>query len=316
MAVLVSGALLAAVLSRLATATALERLSSADLRWLAASALLSGVVLGMRGMRFSALMQRPDPGAATAAVAAQGFLTRVTPFRLGEFAMPYLLGRYAGEDAGHTLVALLLVRLIDLCLISGAGTVGAIAFAGPSQAWQGGAAALLVALALLLFGFRSWLRLGTSLAMRVATAVGLARIPAVARTGARLEEMLANMAGLTRGQHVSVAAWSIGIFVVQTVLLGMLPRAFGVQLEPLQLLIGASIAQIGAALPIASVGSFGTLEVAWVAGFVWVGVAEDDAIVTAVAAQVLTLGYSAVFAGLCWLYLDRRGRSPERAPAR
>ncbi len=316
LAVLVSCALLGLVLAKLDTRTAWERILGADLGWIGVSALLSAGVLVLRGLRFSALMQRPDPGAATAAVAGQGFLTRVTPFRLGELVMPYVLGRYADEDAAHTLVALLLVRLVDLCLIAGAGAIAAMAFSGPSESWRGVAVLLVVALSALLLTFRTWMRLGIGLAAWGVKRLGLTRVAMVARIVARLEGMSTSMARLTRRQQLAVAGWSLAIFVVQTVLLGTLPRAFGVQLAPLQLLVGASAAQIGAALPVASVGSIGTLEAAWVAGFMWVGVSQDDAVFTAIAAQVLTLAYSAAFAAVAWIYLDRRGPSPTASPPR
>lgn len=53
-------------------------------------------------------------------------------------------------------------------------------------------------------------------------------------------------------------------------------------------------------------GSIGTHETGWVAGFAWVGVPISEAALTGVATQVVTLVYAALFAGPAWWYYTRR----------
>src|SRR5690606_29590125 len=135
LAFLISGALLGWLLSKLDLAEAWSRFQEADLRWLAAAALFSFLVLLLRGLRFSAL-EGTRVWLTTAAVANQNFLTRVTPLRLGELSLPYLLHRHAGADLARALVHLLLIRVIDLAVVVFAVLAGvalrAKAAAGPA----------------------------------------------------------------------------------------------------------------------------------------------------------------------------------------
>mgnify|MGYP000185686923 CR=1 FL=1 len=72
------------------------------------------------------------------------------------------------------------------------------------------------------------------------------------------------------------------------------------------LLVGAG------ALPVISVGSVGTHETGWVAGFVWVGMAVPDAMLTGLFTQVTTLSFAVLFAIPATLHLlgVKRRQSP------
>ncbi|AKU91945.1 lysylphosphatidylglycerol synthase domain-containing protein [Vulgatibacter incomptus] len=302
----VSGALVAFLLSRLDLASAFERFRSADPAWLVAAAALSLVVLFLRGIRFSSLSDRARLPLTTAAVAVQVFLNRVTPFRLGELSLPWLLGRHAGEDGARALVRLLLVRLVDLLVVAGAVVVAAASRAGSGGPALLPTAALLGLLLAVLFTFRRWLSPLLNLIRRAVALAGLGKVGAIDRVLSRLAGAASDGDALRPRQRVTVALTSLGVFVVQMAMFAAILRAFGIGLPVEALALGGAVAQAGAAVPVASVGTFGTQEASWVAGYVWAGLPMEDAIVTAIASQLLTLLFAALFALPAWLWLERR----------
>lgn len=302
---LVSGGLLALVLSGLDLERAGARLLAADLRWLVAAAGLSLGVFASRGFRFAALLPRSGTPLAMAATGVQNFLNRVTPLRLGELALPYLLKKHAGEDPAVALIAVVLVRLVDLAVVLAAVVLAVAMRAGaPGGLW--GPALLLAGVALVLASFRCWLDLSLRACGSLARRVALGRRPAVERVLARLTGAVAESTALDLRGRAVLLGWSLAVFVLQTAMFGALLLAFGVRVPPVPLVQGAAVAQVGAAVPVASVGTVGTQEASWVAGFVWAGVGKEDAIVTAIACQVITLAFAALTALPCWWWLGRR----------
>lgn len=304
-AVLVSAGLLAALLSRIDVADATRRFSEADPRWIGASAILSLAVLLLRGLRFAALAPKAGPSLTIPSVAIQVFLNRVTPFRLGEVSLPLLLRRHAGEDAASALVGVFFVRLLDLALV-----VFAVAASLALRAADSGSSPLpwivaTLALTLVLGTFRRWLGTIARLLHLLMRRLSGGRSNLPERLARRLVEATADGRRLDTGGYAVVAITSIGIFAAQTALFGCILAAFGIGLPVASVVRGAAIAQAGAAAPFA-IGSFGTQEASWVAGFTWVGVSLDRAIVTGLAAQLFTLAFAAAYALPAWLWLQRR----------
>jgi len=316
-AIAVSCALLALLLSRLDLDGAMERYRSAEPGWIALASLLSLSVLVLRGIRFASLSDRAGFGVATAAVATQVFLNRVTPLRLGELSLPLLLRRHAGEDTARSLVRLLLVRLVDLAVVVAAIALGAALLARDGSAGDlAPTLGALLLLALLLATYRRWIRWMAAMSSAAARKVGVARLE---RALARLEDAASQGDDASPASRAVLVATSLGIFVAQMAMFAALLRAFGVHLPVAGLALGGAVAQAGAAIPVASVGTFGTQEASWVAGYVWAGLPLNDAIVTAVAAQVITLAFAAAFALPAWLWLQRRSpreQAADAAPAR
>jgi len=291
---------------------------AADVRFgpLALAFLCSLAVLLLRAQRFFALAERARYGETVAAVALQNFLLRITPFRLGELGLPVFLHRVAGEDLVRSLVNVVLVRLVELFMLLLLGAVATAAWLGPGAGERGlplltyGALAVVTAAVL---GFRFFLDTAARLASRLTgdAAGGNARGLGgrFARMVERLREVLADGARLSLGARLRLGAGTALIAVFQYTLFWALLAMFDVRLDPLPVLVGGTAAQLAAALPVPSVGSVGPLEAAWVAGFSFVGVGFDDAVLTAVACQVVTLVFAALFATVAW-FLVGMGRAP------
>lgn len=307
LAIVVSGALMALVLSFVDAEVAWARVRAADPGWLAAALGVSFVVLWVRGARFAALTTKATVRQVTAAVAAQNFLLRIMPLRVGELSLPYLLHRTAGEPAGHSVVSLVLVRLIDLwlLLVSGAVAIG-IWFGGGGLERNLALGAGVLVLTGLLVGFRRWMALGLRVAAWAARRTGLDRVALVQKGLAKMLDAVSESARLRRGQVVALGGWSLAIGALQYLLFYALLRVFGLDLHATQVVVGASAAQIAGALPVATVGSVGTHETGWVVGLTWVGVSTADAALTGVGTQVITLAFAAAFAAPAWWLLRRR----------
>ncbi|WP_373044048.1 lysylphosphatidylglycerol synthase domain-containing protein [Vulgatibacter sp.] len=314
LATLVSCALLGLLLSQLDLAAAAARFRQADAGWLLLGALWSLLVLLVRGVRYAVLNRHARWPLTTAATAIQVFLNRVTPLRLGELSLPWILRRHAGEDAARSIVSVVLVRLVDLAVVVAAVVLGLLLRRGGEGAPPLlPSLAALAALALGLATFRLWLRLGLDGAAWLSRRLRLDRFPAVGRILAKLRGAVADGESLGKGQTAWVAATSLAIFVGQMLLFDALLQAFGVSIPVLDLAQGGAVAQAGAAIPVAAFGSFGTQEASWVAGFVWVGVPMQDALVTAIACQFVTLAFAALFALPAWLWLARQPLAPGAA---
>lgn len=270
----------------------------------------SVAVLLLRAQRFSALAERARYRDAVAAVAVQNFLVRVTPFRLGELGLPFVLHRVAGEPLVRSLVNVLLVRLVELWMLLLLGAAATAMWLGPRSGGLSAVTygAVLVVTAAVL-GFRRWLDAAAGLMARVGGPESPGLRGRLARMVARLREVLADGARLSLTARMRLGLGTALIAVFQYTLFAALLAMFDVRPGFLPVLVGGTAAQFAAAVPVPSVGSVGPLEAAWVAGFTWVGVGFDDAVVTALACQIVTLAFAGVFAGAAWISLSGR-RAP------
>ncbi len=304
----VSVALVAWVLRRSDLGRLLGRASEMRAGPLALAFVCSSVVLLLRAQRFHALSARAGYGTTVAAVAVQNFLVRVTPFRVGELGLPVVLHRFAGEPLARSVVNVLLVRLVELWMLLLVGAGATAAFVGPT-----GGPGFALPLALLgivtaaVFTFRWWLGGLARAARRLASPETPGLRGRLRRAVDRVVEVLADGERLSLAARLRLAGGTLAIAAFQSGLFWSLLAVFDVPASLVQVLVGGTAAQFAAAVPVPSVGSVGPLEAAWVAGFTWVGIGFDDAVLTAVGCQVLTLAFAASFAGGAWIWLGRRG---------
>lgn len=304
---LVSGLLLAAVASQLDVDAAAARLSAADGRLIAVAALASLGVLLARTLRFRALMTRAGFWQVLPATAAQVAINRVAPFKLGELSLPFLLQRVSGEPAARTLLMLVLVRLVEIWVLCLA-LVGGIAlwFGGREWAQMLVVAAVAVAATALLVTFRWWSGAALSLAERLGRRLGLARYAAFDKVIARLHEAVAGGTRLTGRQRAALLLGTLAVMACQYTLYGCLVASVGIEVHALQVVVGYTLAQVAGAVPVLSVGNLGTHETGWTLGFVWVGLALADAVLTGLYTQLVTLGFALAFAVPAALYFSAR----------
>lgn len=303
--VLTSLGLLALVLAQLDLSAALIRLRGIDLGGLTLALGAALVVLLARGLRFWALTTRSGVAQVVAAIAVQNFLTRVTPLRLGELSLPYTLKRVADEPAAEALVALALVRLVEIWVLGMFALGGAVIVFGGEEAlgplwWTLGLSSAL------LLTFRFWASLAVRALAWGLARVGLDQIEKIRRPLHKLSAAVEEGARYGRRAWAALLGGTVAVMSAQLLLFGALISACGVEVSPAQLVVGVSGAAIASALPLLTVGSVGTLEAGWAAAFVWVGLGLEEAVLTGVVAQVLTLLFAALFAAPASWWLGRR----------
>lgn len=311
---LVSGGLLAVVLSQLELDAFRQRVAQADPIWLMAALGVSLLVLVARGLRFHALCLVAGRADVTAAIAVQNALTRITPLRLGELSLPLLLRRRADEAPAHVLISLVLVRLFELWVLLATALISGLAWFGLDGAGRTSAMVLgLVVMTAVLITFRFWLRVGLKTLRWFVAALNIESVGPIAKGIAALTSAASESGRLRTRGLLGLGFGTLVVVCLQFVLFGTLMAACGLYPHPLQLLVGAAAAQVAGALPVLSVGSLGTHETGWALGFVWVGLALDDAIVSGLFTQIATLVFAGLFAIPGWWALARP-KKPKVAP--
>lgn len=306
-AALVSAAVLALLLGQLDWDRSWRAVREASGGWLLVAIAWSAAIVAARGLRWRLIHPEVPLAVGTAAISVQTFYNRIAPMRLGELSLPILLRRHAGTDVARPLVLLVLVRIVELAVALGLIVVAAVAGGRASQAgYLAALIGLIAVVAAVLLWFRQVMQLAVRLAGALTRWTRLDRISAVRGGLAGLERTVASDARLDRARRIGLLAWTVGLQGMQIAAFDAILRAFGVALDPIPLVQGAAVALAGPALPLPSVGSIGTLEASWVAGFVWVGVSLDQAVLTGVATQLVTLAFAALVALPSWLYLVRR----------
>jgi uncharacterized membrane protein YbhN (UPF0104 family) len=295
--VLISGSLLALIVSQLDVAAALTRVQQADWFWVLASFASALGLLMARAIRFRILTQHTSLGIMSAAIAVQTFINRTAPFRLGELSLPYFLRRSAGESAVKTLISLALVRLLELWVLFIFAAVAIAAWLGATERTHALAVGLgAILLTLMLFSFRRWVGWATGLLKRLSVFFGLEKVVLLNTFLDRIEEAVADSERLTQRERVMLVLTSVLVFALTVATYDCLLRAVDIQLHPFQVIIGVTFAMVSGALPVTTVGSFGTHEIGWTAGFMWVGLSLNDALVTGLITQVMTLAFNVLMA--------------------
>ncbi|MEE2789898.1 MAG: lysylphosphatidylglycerol synthase transmembrane domain-containing protein [Myxococcota bacterium] len=305
--IVVSGALLAFVSTQLNIDEALSRIRSARLDWLLAAFGGSCLLLVTRALRFFILTERASAGAVLSVVALQNFLNRVTPFRLGELSLPYYLQRVAGESAVRTLVSLLLVRLLELWLVIAMAAIAL--YLVLDSAPEHGAITLVifvVVLTIVLASFGHLMVVGAQVVSGVADWFKLDKRPAVGQLMKRLEDAINNRARLTSRQRLGLLFASLAVVLANQFTFDCILRALHYELSFLQIIIGVSATQIIGVLPLPTVGSMGSHEAGWTAGFVLAGVSTEVAVMTGIVSQFTSLFFNALLAIPAYLHLNRR----------
>jgi len=309
----ISGGAVALLAGQVDWPRAYGAMRAANLTWIAVAIAWSLVIVWGRGARWAFLQPGPGLGIHTAAIAVQTFYNRIAPMRLGELTLPFLLRRYAGQDASRTLLLLIVVRIVELAVLIGLLALATLCRTGTAhRGWLVGMVVLLAAMTLLLAKFRLVTRLGLAVAARLARWTRVERAPQIGRAFARLEEAIQGESQLSRRQRMGLVAWTAILQLMQVASIDAILRAFGVDLDWLALTQGTAVALAGPALPLPSVGMVGTLEASWTIGFAWVGVPTETAILTGIATQVVTLLFAAVVALPGWWYLLTRAAERTR----
>lgn len=294
-----------------------QAFESFDPAWLPALLGSYALTFPCRAARFRALGVPLGLGDLTAVAVIHQFLNRVLPVRAGELAFPVLVRRLCGTSfvAGVALVAL--GHLLDLALIAIAFLAGLLALPRTREAvGPTGTALVAAALPALIAGYLLLPALGSRLAR------GLAQRwrGSHPRGSARLDhaaETLAAVRTVSRRAFGAAIVWTGMLWLATFASCWATMGALGVPVEPAAVVVGSTAAILASVLPIGGIGSFGTLEGGWAAGFVLVGVDPPRAVASALVLSGATFALALAGAGLAWLRLGavrrREGATASRA---
>ena len=305
-AVIASAGLLALLVQLAGAAAFWDQAGAIEWTWIAIAGALSLLLPILRGLRFVSAMPRVSLALMTAVVGVQNFMARIMPFRAGELALPYLLAKRSAETSGRSLVMLIWLRLMDAWFLAGVFAIGLVLHVSDADQtlfWY--AVGAFGALSMALF----WLRKGLRGLFRIlafgAALIGLDRVGRVERFLAHSMDAADAVDELGVGQRGAAVVWTMAVWALQFAIFTTILKAYAVEVSPLDVVVGVSLAQLAAALPLPSVGSVGTHEVGWVVGFGFVGVERTAAVVTGVAAQLFTLVFAGLVAAIAYVYLRR-----------
>ena len=278
-------------------------------RWnLMAVGLLMWVVLYMaRSARFVLLAPRTPYLHMLSIAAVHNFLLRIMPMRTGDLSYGFLMKRAGNTRLGEALLSLLLFRLLDATTVVLYFAVSLASHKGV-YLWDRSTGILaavvaLVGFALVALNLGRLLRRGTAILRRACELVGVARRPLVQKALKRLEESVGSFAQVSPKVILQVSGASLVVWLLTYGTFFVIMRAFSMPVGVVQTVLGSTASVVTGFLPIGGLGSFGTLEVGWTAGFFLVGLPESKAASSGFGVSIATFAYTALLGLVGWIGL-------------
>lgn len=257
--------------------SALARVASVDVRWLAVPALVVAAQLWVRATRWAILLSAVQPshiGTRTALwPTTAGYLGNVVlPARLGEVIRIVLISRRTPVTATAATASVLIERVVDLLAL--------LAFAAAAYGAVGAIGWLpLAAMLVLLVAFGLVLRTAGWLASRVP-----AGLPA------RVRDVAVRLLGAfhATGLPAVALAWLVSLlaWLMDAMTVYLCAGALGTEISPAAAILISAGGALGAALP-AAAAAFGTYELGAVTVASLVGTPVDEALQVALMSHVL-----------------------------
>lgn len=320
--VILSIALLAVLLSRIHVADLLRltgKLHPAELL------LLFGLYAGanvFRAFRLGCALNQKNYLSLTAVAGIHAFLNHILPFRTGELSLPFLLKTFHRRSLAAGTISLVVVRLYDMISIVFLMLISLTVVRAELQthiAAAIGYALLAMTTGLLAVFFSLPLILRT--AGQILPTFGRPFGTRGARFGAGLaeavHEMRTQLLALRPAQRYVVLP--LTSLLTQTCIYGFFyfsMRFMGIDIGFFKNLLASSGELITGLLPINMIGSLGTLEAGWAAGYIICGIDSVDAIATGfiVHGLIILYGFLISVLGLACLLATRRAGKAHPQP--
>lgn len=249
---------------------------------------------------------------STAVIAIHQLANHILPARTGEALYPLLFRRYTKSRTSTAVSMLIKLRLQEFTGLGAfCATASAALAAGgilPRGAWI--AAAILSAFTALCVLLYTFLHRLTALLPKLACFLPT-RFPKLRHLrakGERLATALAEESLVRWGFWRETLTWSCSIAIWASVFL-MAESTYslvGIDLSFLPVVFGTSMGSFANVLPINSIGSFGSLEAGWTAGFTMIGIPMDRALAVGFVLHIIGLLFMVCSAGLAAMYLELR----------
>ncbi len=292
------------LLNRLDIARTIEAFRGASFSLLGLSSLLYALSNLFRSIRFGVLLGDARVGGMDlfAITGYHNFFNQVLPARTGELTFVYYLKRIGGVDISKGLHALLVARVFDFIIVAAFFVCSIIIHYGwRTSMLLAGTGIFFFIVSIVSLFYLKWIVIASRVVFeRAMRLVRLREKPLVKNVLSKVAEVEDEFAGFDTRRFIpalaftSLLVWSaLYLFSYVTI------NAFGVDMNFMQSVAGATGAVLVNVLPINSFGSFGTLEAGWTGGFVLVGMSEQDAITTGLASHILNIAAAAAIALVC-----------------
>ncbi len=281
-------------------------LAGADLLTLAAALALYPLITAARAIRLMVALGLPLAGRTLWALgrtaAVHSVLASFIPMRLGEISLVWLLNRAVGTPVANGSALLLVLRLLDLAVVLGAGLL-ALAWLPAARAALPNAGPLAgAALVALLAG----LAVTPVLARRL-----LALTPVLpGRVGRFLTGVLTAVGATTAGRLSWLLIWTLPVWAPIFVIAWLCANALEPGVGLAGGIAGGSATALASVLPVNTVANVGTFEAAWMLALMPAGLDRATALATGVLFHLVVLSGSAIL-GLLALPGRWRGGADE-----
>lgn len=219
------------------------------------------------------------------------FYNHVIPARLGELSLPLLLKQQFQFPLIQSASALVIIRIYDLITLLLACLIAMCIVAGHPEApdWVGKISNTAIATILLLLAFMISLVFALARNRRLPFGIkALAKRWPKAITAIKFIELAwSNIQGPKK--QLKLFSISVANFALLNVFFFCFMIMAQVEVSYLETLVGSSLANLTQLLPINTLGSLGSLEAGWVAGFTLIGVSAKTALTTGLTMHVLVI---------------------------
>lgn len=292
-----------------------QMLANPDWYYMAQGFALWLLLYLVRTVRFVLLAPRTPYLTMLCIASVHNFLLRLLPMRTGDLSYAFLLRRAGTAGLGQGLLGLLLLRLLDATTVVVLFGVALVMHQGSYQ-WDrwlgvgvaGGAAVLFIAVVL---NLGRMLNLGLAMASWLARTTGLAARPRVEATLARIADAVASFAETSPWVILQVSGVTVVVWLLTFGAFFSIMRAFSMPVGFSQTVLGATAGVVVGFLPVGGLGSFGTLEAGWTAGFTAVGLQLEDAALSGFGVSLTTFAYASLMGLLGWIGLSRVSQRSE-----
>lgn len=277
--------------------------------------LCKGAVRGIRFWRINAAA-RPGYWKMLRLTFATSLASQLLPFKLGELTYVYGIRRELRTPLSEGLSALIIIRIFDLLAISLLFVIAAVALSLPGgfSIYFYYILALIGVLLALLVGFIFAGRYFTTISARLLALLRLKDNHLLHKLQKSLANLLTELGKYRGGQYIELIGYPFVEWGINFVMYGVLLRGIGLSPRALDPVVAVTFAALANLLPLNSVGNFGVQDAGWTTGMLLLGYPQADALASALATHLLTLGYMLILGGIAWFsYLISAGDRGEAA---
>ena len=276
LALVVSGAGLWWLMSDSVVAAFTAAMQRAGIWDLAAAGALFPIIQWLRAWRFSLLVTGRVETSSWRMFAITSRLllfNYLLPFKLGEVSFPLMVQRTFGIDFLRATGVLIVVRVMDLCVVSTVMALGVMLLAdGEAHSW-----------------WQSPLLTGTGVIVSILMVVGPELLGLALRTSRRLRRKIPWVDGLlwlaasshTISQRLLALGLTLAIWLGQWSLAYFAARAITTEFGFFQIMFASGAATLAFALPVSGLAGLGPPQAAWATALHLTGSAWAPAIATA-----------------------------------